>query len=451
MPSHQSSVGDNSIIDKILGSDIPYLNYAVPFFFLLIGIEIVCSILAGKKVYRVNDSITDLACGVIDQTTKLIVEATVLLAYIYVYEHFRVWNIVDWSPAAKWGAALLCFVGVDFCFYWHHRFGHEFAAGWATHVVHHQSEDFNLIVALRQSAIEHHLTFFFYLPLAYLGIPVSWYVAMFAFNLIWQFWCHTRLVDKLGPLEWIFVTPSHHRVHHGRNLQYLDKNYGGTLIIWDRIFGTFEPEKEEVVFGITKPIRSWNPLWANLHVWYDMACDAYHAPYFWDKIRIWFMPLGWTPRGLTPRPDPPYVDAQTAVLFETKLPTGLTAYAIFHFAVTMGVGLANLVDNGRHANLSESWEQVLFIFVSLLAVGGVLERKRWILPLEISRLALTPVMVWYRLGSLPSGTFWVGGTIVLCVISIVWLLAYRSQFNQTESTYSEPLDAASPKSHSLAR
>jgi sterol desaturase/sphingolipid hydroxylase (fatty acid hydroxylase superfamily) len=416
------------LVDRLLGQGIPYLNYAVPFFFLLIGIEIVFSILAGKRLYRVKDSITDLSCGVIDQTIKLLVEATVLLAYIYVYEHFRIWNIVDWSPTAKWGAAILCFLGVDFCFYWHHRFGHEFSAGWATHVVHHQSEDFNLIVALRQSALEHHITFFFYLPLAWLGIPVSWYVAMFAFNLIWQFWCHTQLIDKLGPLEWIFNTPSHHRVHHGRNLQYLDKNYAGTLIIWDKLFGTFEPEKEEVVYGITKPLQSWNPVWANAHVWYDLAVDAYRAPYLWDKIRIWFMPLGWTPRGLVPRPGPTYIDAATAVKFDTALPGPLVAYAIVQFAIVMGVGLWNLNDSGRHAELWKSWPQAVFILLSLFSLGGILDRRPWAMFVEMGRWAITPILAWLTWGSANAFPLWAGSMMAWGAFSIVWLSFYRGVF-----------------------
>ncbi|MBY0588919.1 sterol desaturase family protein [bacterium] len=419
---------ERSLVDQILGQDVPYLSYAVPFFFLFIGIEIVFSLLAGKKVHRVNDSIADLGCGIIDQTIKFLVEATVLLAYIYVYEHFRIWNIVDWSPTAKWGAAIFCFLGVDFCFYWHHRFGHEFAAGWATHSVHHQSEEFNLIVALRQSALEHHLTFFFYLPLAWLGIPVSWYVAMFAFNLIWQFWCHTRLVKKLGPIEWVLNTPSHHRVHHGRNLQYLDKNYGGTLIIWDRLFGTFEPEKDEVVYGVTKPIESWNPVWANLQVWYEMALDAYQAPFLWDKFRIWFMPLGWTPRGLVPKPDPPHVDARTAVKFDTPLPAAWVGYAIVQFVITMGVGLSNLLRAERHASLLDTWPQVMFIFVTLYAVGAILERKPWALTFEFSRLAIVPALGWATWNPSENAPLFAVIAMFFSIVCILFLTMFRPTF-----------------------
>ena len=178
----------------------------------------------------------------------------------------------------KWVAAIGLLFGVDFCFYWFHRIAHEYAAPWATHVVHHQSEEYNLAVALRQSAFEGCFAWVFYLPLAVIGFPPIWYVSMKAINLLYQFWIHTEAIDRLGPLEWVMNTPSHHRVHHARNPKYLDKNYAGMFIIWDRMFGTFQPEEEQPVYGITKPLQSWNPLWANLAAWVELFEDAWHAP-----------------------------------------------------------------------------------------------------------------------------------------------------------------------------
>ena len=151
---------------------------------------------------------------------------------------------------------------------------------------------------------------------------------MSSFDTLYQFWIHTRLIGKLGPVEWVFNTPSHHRVHHARNPKYLDKNYAGSLIIWDRMFGTFQAEEEEPVYGLVKPLNSWNPLWANLHVWNELFRDAWLAPRWSDKLRIWFMPPGWRPEGLPSNPPPPEVSRETVVPYDTKIPLGLNAYAL---------------------------------------------------------------------------------------------------------------------------
>ena len=170
---------------------------------------------------------------------------------------------------------------------------------------------------------------------------------MSSFDTLYQFWIHTRLIGKLGPLEWVFNTPSHHRVHHARNPKYLDKNYAGTLIIWDRMFGTFQAEEEEPVYGLVKPLNSWNPLWANLHVWNELFRDAWLAPRWRDKLRIWFMPPGWRPEGLPPNPRPPEVSRQTTVPYDTKMPRALNAYALAQFVATLLAAFGLLAAGGR--------------------------------------------------------------------------------------------------------
>jgi sterol desaturase/sphingolipid hydroxylase (fatty acid hydroxylase superfamily) len=428
MPAAQTT-GD-TLVDAVLGSDVPYITYAVPFFFVLIALEAAFAALAGRRLYRVADSFADLSCGILDQTTKIFLEGVVLVVYIALYENFRMFDVVQWSAGAKWLAFVLLFLGVDFCFYWHHRFCHEWALGWAAHVVHHQSEEFNLVVALRQSALEHHLAFFFYLPLALFGFPATWFLAMFAFNLIWQFWCHTRLVGKLGPIEWVFNTPSHHRVHHGRNPKYLDKNYAGTLIVWDRLFGTFQEEEEEPVYGVTRPLRSWNPLWANLAVWWELAQTARAAPDWRDKVRIWFMPLGWTPRGLEPKPDPPEVSPETVVKYHTKIPKSLIAYGGVHFLGAFAASFAFLI-LAEHKNLRELlrlWDVLVFMLLSLLSIGGVFELKRWALPVEIGRLGWLVFVAASRAWATPAAGWATALAFLAAVASAAWILGYRGWF-----------------------
>jgi len=417
-----------TLVDVILGSGTNYVSLAVPFFFLLMGVELVAGIIERKRLYRFNDSINDLSCGIVDQILNIFLNVVLFASYLYLFEHFRLVEIADASPVAKWAAAIGLLFGVDFCFYWFHRIAHEYAAPWATHVVHHQSEEYNLAVALRQSAFESCFAWVFYLPLAVIGFPPVWYVSMKAINLLYQFWIHTEAIDRLGPLEWVMNTPSHHRVHHARNPKYLDKNYAGMFIIWDRLFGTFEPEVEQPVYGITKPLRSMNPLWANLSGWRDLIEDAWNAPRLRDKFKIWFMPLGWTPPGLPERPRAQEVTRATLQKYDPQLPRALNVYVFVHFVVTLVVGVVVLLLGDQKAPWSVILPLAVFVLWSLGNFGGIFERKRWVLPAEMLRLLALPVvaLVWPELDA------WRWLTTALATalagVSIAWLANYRQLF-----------------------
>ncbi|MBX3411333.1 MAG: sterol desaturase family protein [Pirellulales bacterium] len=414
------------LIDRVLGSDIPYITYAVPFFFILIGIEVLAARWEQKKVYRLHDSINDLSCGVLQVVSGTFFGTVLLLSYQLLYEHWAILSIAEWSGAAKWGAAIALFLGVDCCYYWFHRASHEMNAPWAAHAVHHQSEEYNLAVALRQGTFQPFFSWVFYLPLAIIGFPTLWYVAMSSFNTLYQFWIHTRLIKSLGPLEWILNTPSHHRVHHGRNLKYLDKNHAGTLIIWDRLFGTFQAEEEEPVYGIVRPLSSWNPLWANVHEYVELWEVARQAPYFTDKIKIWFKPPGWQPRGLPERPPTPDISAESVVKYHTRIPGWLNLYVVLQFvlATVMAVSVMASRDVPRWQLL---WPTALVV-VSLLAFGAVFERKPWAYRLEHGRLLLFSVTLALMNTASPWFIAISTGALLYLVASIVWLAAFRDVF-----------------------
>lgn len=431
-------------VDAVLGADVDYITYAVPLFVILILVELVCATVAGRQLFRLNDSLTDLACGMIEQLLGVFLKTALFAGYVLVYRHFRLLEIQHWSPGMKWVAAGVLFLGVDCCFYWFHRFAHVMAFPWATHVVHHSSEELNLIVALRQSALEDAIAWVFYLPLALLGFPPLWFAAMFSFNLIWQFWCHTRLVGKLGPLEWVFNTPSHHRVHHARNPQYLDKNYAGALIIWDRLFGTFEEEREEPVYGITKPLASWNPYWANVHYWVELARQSRRAPYCWDKWKVWVMPLGWTPRGLEPERHACEITPQRVLKYNARLPGVWNAYVFGHFLLTMGLGSALMHLAERRVSLWQLAPGSAALFLNLLVFGGLLERRRWAWWLELARLGLvTAGSCWVAQGTrgeLPLSA----AAVLLALASLVWLVRGRSLFQNAAWVQVAPAGIKSP-------
>jgi sterol desaturase/sphingolipid hydroxylase (fatty acid hydroxylase superfamily) len=424
-----------TIIDRVLGTQANYLTLAGPVFLAMAAVEIVCAWLAQRDLFRLNDSLADLSCGIFDQLIKIFGRSFLVLGYAYVYTHWALYHATELSPVWKWVAAFVLFLGVDCCFYWQHRFAHLWSVPWAAHVVHHQSEEFNLIVALRQSAFEEYLLAFFYFPMALVGFPPAWFLAMFSFNLIWQFWCHTRLIRRLGPLEWVFNTPSHHRVHHGCNRKCLDKNFAGTLIIWDRLFGTFQAEEEEPVYGTTRPFGSWNPLWANFHIWYELARDAWNAPFYWDKFKIWFMPLGWRPRGLPAKPPAPDITRAEQIKYDSRVPGGLAGYLMAQYALAMILGLYVLQVAERPAEeltppvvLREIVLPGVLVVLSLGTTGAMFDRRAWAFPVEVVRLLLLAggAVVYAAAAGYLSLVLPV--TAVALIASLVWLARYRHAF-----------------------
>lgn len=243
---------------------------AIPFFAIMIGIEAWFALRRRPDVYEKRDAWNNIFIGFVSVAFGAIFGLFIGIIYSSLYELAPYKFPVD----AWWSWALLFFVD-DFAYYWFHRVSHESRLFWNFHVVHHSSEHYNLSVAVRQSWFSGLLHWLFYAPIMLLGFTPWMFATMHGFNLIYQFWIHTKFINKLGPLEKILNTPSHHRVHHGVNEAYLDRNYAGVLIIWDRLFGSFTEETEEPRYGIIKPINSFNPLWVNLHAWTEM----------WDVIR----------------------------------------------------------------------------------------------------------------------------------------------------------------------
>ena len=263
---------------------------AVPFFLLLIVFELTYGLVIGKNTYRVNDTINSLSMGTLSSLQGFVAIGFSTLIYDFIVINYQLEQLPIQS---KW-TWITCFLGYDFAYYWKHRLGHEIALFWGSHVSHHQSEDYNLGTALRQTSIDFH-GFLFYLPFFYFGFPAEVIFTVVSANLIYQFWVHTQHVPKLGPLEWIMVTPSNHRVHHARNDDYVDKNYGGVFIIWDRFFGTYQDElaEETPIFGLRKPLNSWNPLWANIHVYWNLLVDIKNTPGTMNKIKYAFKNPVW--------------------------------------------------------------------------------------------------------------------------------------------------------------
>ncbi|MCG6168355.1 sterol desaturase family protein [Leptospira sanjuanensis] len=324
------------------------IDLAVPFFLLLIGVEVLYSGISGKKVYRWNDTVADLSTGILFSLTGVLVT----IASLWVYEKFRIFYSLQtlfgvpeiplgapiWKDSTGFHGDLrnlagwiFVFLAVDFVYYWFHRATHEVNFLWACHVTHHSSEEFNLSVALRQSSFQRIFEYAFNLGIAFCGVPWQAFLLAHGILKIYQFWVHTRLIGKLGFLEEILVTPAHHRVHHGRDPKYIDKNHGGILIFWDRIFGSFAREEEEPVYGLTKPVTTFDPVYTNLHVYEELFSLMRRAPNVKDKLLLLLKPPGWRPASIGPSLIPEEVDRSSYLKFDPVVPSSRKWFGVIEF------------------------------------------------------------------------------------------------------------------------
>jgi sterol desaturase/sphingolipid hydroxylase (fatty acid hydroxylase superfamily) len=269
------------------------ITLAVPAFFLLIFIELIYGLVAGKNNYRLNDSFTSISLGLISRYIPLLGLGLQGAAFAYVAQYY---NLKLFSSSSLW-VWIFAFFLYDFCYYWMHRLHHEVKVLWATHVVHHHGEEFNLSTALRQTSTGFLWKWIFYLPIFIVGIPPEVFVTVAGINLVYQFWVHTEHIPKLGWYEYVFVSPSNHRIHHAQNKHYVDANYGGVFIFWDRLFGTYKEELDELkpIYGTAKPLRSWNPFKANLDIFVEMIKDSTRTKSIKNKIKVWFSRPNWRP------------------------------------------------------------------------------------------------------------------------------------------------------------
>jgi len=265
--------------------------FAIPVFIALIIIEVVINAKKNLNLYKFKDSTANITMGLGSVVIGLLTKTFAFFVFLWIYQ-FRLFEIPNtwWM----WGLLLLA---DDLTFYWYHRLAHQIRFFWAAHVQHHSSEHMNFSVALRQSWGEPFIKFLFYIWLPFIGFNPVYILIMQAISLVYQFFPHTKLVGKLGPIEWIFNTPSHHRVHHATQVQYLDKNHAGILIIWDRMFGTFQKEIEVPIYGITENINSFSPLKIASHEYISLWQDIRRAKKLSDKIKYLINPPGWSHDG----------------------------------------------------------------------------------------------------------------------------------------------------------
>lgn len=358
------------------------IAWSIPGFIVLILLEAWIARRRGLRIYRLPVALSDMGCGITSQLFNLVTFGVGVAVYAAVYA-CRGWDL---DPGSAW-TWLLGMLGVDFLYYWWHRASHEINVLWAAHVVHHHSEDYNLAVALRQALLTNFTMLPFFLPLALLGVPPLVYVASKALNSLYQFWIHTELIGRLGPLERVVNTPSHHRVHHAINPRYLDRNYAGILMLWDQLFGSFEVERERPVYGITKPLGSLNPLWANVHYLVDITRLAARATRWRDRVHAWFAHPGWRPEGPAAPIGPAELRARAEHPYDVRPSRGLALYVTAQAVLGVPLTMLLLIE-GASLPRGALVLGALVVGAGAVTWAGLFERRRWAWPVEVTRVVV---------------------------------------------------------------
>ncbi|MEL6637096.1 MAG: sterol desaturase family protein [Bacteroidota bacterium] len=423
---------------------LKYVGIIVPILFGLLGLEYYLSKRRNMEVYTFSDTIVNICCGMLERISDFffIVVFYFVLGFMEQLAPFHL--PANLLPFLGDGAGVLFASGVltfilalmvtDWAAYWHHRLSHEVNMMWASHIVHHQSEELNITTVFRVSgfAVFYRALFFFWIPLV--GFSAEMATSAIVFIGLFQFVTHTRLVNKLGILEYFFVTPSHHRVHHARNEQYIDKNYGHVFIIWDKIHGTFEPEVEEPEFGIISGFESANPYWAYLHYWADLYRRSKAIPGWGDKIRLWLMPPAWMPDGMkVDKPEFEVDERGRRKKFTISVPFRLQLYIGLSTAMIL-VGFVRVIASRWEIPPLEMGLLIVMVMATTFSVGSLLERRRWAWKAELGRLAYIalclPIIVW----NYPYG--WVTCLVLLPILLFFafWMIRMRNYYMEDKPT-----------------
>jgi len=374
---------------------------AIPMYFILMGLELGFEAITRRKTYRFNDAITNINTGVLSQLTGTFFKLFKVGIYVVIFEQFAFFHLAD-----NWISFIVLFILFDLCYYWEHRMAHSVNLFWGGHSVHHQSEDYNLSVALRQSSTAFIWGFPFYLPLALMGFDPVQFVIIGGLNLLYQFWIHTEHINKLPKwFEAVLNTPSHHRVHHGRDPKYIDKNYAGVFIIWDRLFGTFKQEEERPHYGITTPLKSWNPVYANFAHYIDLFATVKQARNVGDGVKILFNKPGWQPDYMGG-----YIAPQKVAVgyrkYDTLNTTFINLYVFFQFVGALLVG-SYFLFNVDAFSIAGKTLMVSWVIGTTIMFGYLFETNKWWLSLlEVVRLLCLPMLLFFLVKDGMELPFW---------------------------------------------
>lgn len=399
------------------------LLIAMPAFFALVLFEKFWGVWKGFDTVPLNDMISSLSSGITNVTKDVLGLSIAVISYSWLVEKFSIFQI-----EATWLVYVIAFFALDFAGYWTHRIAHEYNIFWNNHIIHHSSEEFNLACALRQSISQIVKIFaVFLIPAAIFGVPSEVISIVAPLHLFAQFWYHTQHIGRMGFLEKIIVTPSHHRVHHAINPEYLDKNYGQIFIFWDKLFGTFKEEKKEIpaVYGVTRPVQTWNPIKINfMHLWL-LIKDAWRTKKWSDKLKIWLMPLGWRPEDVAKKY--PVNKIQDVYHFEKYNPLLSNGMLVWSFGqlIALLLLLSYLFGNIAAIGAPGIFYYGGFVFITVYAYTELMDRNPNAWAWELLKAAYGMYFVvttgdWFELNKFMPGSIYI--FVVYLVISAFFSL-----------------------------
>ena len=403
------------------------LSIAIPVFVLLIGIESIVALYRGKKINNAMDTISSLFSGMTNTLRDIIGLTIVVVSYSWMVDKIALYHI----ESQLW-IYILCFIGLDFAQYWSHRWNHVINVFWNRHIVHHSSEEFNLACALRQPVSDIiGIYFFLYIPLALIGIEGQVIALVAPLHLFAQFWYHTKLIDNMGFLEHIIVTPSHHRVHHAINEKYLDKNYAAIFIVWDKWFGTFQKELEDTppVYGVKRPVKTWNPLLINFQHFWSLLKDAWRTKSWKDKLRLWFMPTGWRPKDVEQHY--PIKSIENVYAFEKYNTPASTIFLTWSWTqlIILNAFFYHLLLQLGHLSWNALVLYGLYLMVSIFAITTIMDRHKFGMHAEFVRFLFGLFLLFFFQG-------WFGRTpghnTLSTVLLIYFILSFAASMYFTE-------------------
>lgn len=359
---------------------INYLGFAIPLFLLLILAEYLIARSRKLPYFKLQNSVANISVGIAERLMDIGVTGFFFFVYDYLQKHYGLFTIK--SSVLLW---ILLFICTDFVWYWYHRLAHRINIFWAAHVVHHQSEDFNYTVSARITLFQAFIRTGFWSVLPLIGFPATMITSVLLVHGLYPFFIHTRLIGKLGILEYIFVTPSHHRVHHACNDKYLDKNYGDVLIIWDKLFGTFQKEEDnvEIKYGLTHPLKSYSFLWQHFHFGIEMIYASRKAKGWWQKFKILFDEPAAIPAEAREEAERDFLSKNKSDQEDTPL----NRYVIWQIGISLAALFCFILFE-HHVGFSQQWLITLCILLTLVNCGAIMEQKRWIVYLEFARLVV---------------------------------------------------------------
>jgi len=407
------------------------LVIAMPLFLILVLFEKWYGWRKGNDTVRTMDMISSLSSGVTNSTKDVLGLSIAIISYSWLVEHLTIYQV-----KSSWMLYVIAFLALDFAGYWVHRLAHTVNFFWNNHIVHHSSEEFNLACALRQSiSVYFRIYAFLLIPAAMLGVPQQVIAVVAPLHLFAQFWYHTQHINKMGWLEYIIVTPAHHRVHHAINPEYLDKNYGQIFIFWDRMFGTFQEESPAIpaVYGVTRPVRTWNPIKINfMHLWLLMQ-DAWHTKSWKDKLRVWLMPLGWRPADVVEKyPVYKIEDVYHFEKYDTPAPKGMIVYLWIQLFCLLII-VSYLFGNVASIGLTNMMYYGLFIFAQVYALTEFMDRNPRALIYEVVKNMICVGGILYYGGWFGLQNYFSASSYILMgyfFVSTATVAAYTSQLTR---------------------